>query len=75
MYLTIAKLRQLSQSLTAILIVSGEDTECYQHLVSMQTRVLTTQIFYLRLLNGFDETLRNEFCLVVDLCQILGGIE
>ena len=75
MYLTVTEFWKLCQGPTTILIVGGEHAEGNKHLVSMQTGVLATQIFNLRLLNWFDEALRNQFCLVVDLCQILGGIE
>ena len=75
MYLAVAQLRQLLQCLAAILIVLRQHTQGYQHLVSMQTWILGTQVFGLRLLYWFDEALRNELCLVVDACQVFGGIQ
>ena len=41
----------------------------------MQTRILATQVFYLGLLDGFYQTLWNQLSVVVDACQVLGGIE
>ena len=41
----------------------------------MQTGVLGTEILGLGLLHGLDQTLGDQFGLVVDAGQILGGIE
>ena len=73
--LTIAQLWQLFQSLPTIVVMGREHAEGHQHLVGMQTGVLTAQIFDFRLLNWFDQTLWNQFDLVVNASQILGGIE
>ena len=75
MNLTIAQLWQLLQSLPTIVVMSREYTKGDQHLVSMQTWILAAQILNLCLLDGLDEALRDEFDLVIDACQIFGGIE
>ena len=75
MYLTVAQIRQLLQSLATVLVVIGEDAQSHEHFVSMQTRILGTKILCLGLLHRFDEALWNQFRLVVDACQMLGGID
>ena len=56
-YLTAAQLGQLLQGFATFLVVVREYAQGYKHLVGMQTWVLTTQVFYLSLLNGFNQTL------------------
>ena len=73
--LTVAQSRQLLKGFAAVLVVVGENGECHQHLICMQTGVLASQIFNLRLLDRFNQTLRNQFCLMIDASQILGGIK
>ena len=41
----------------------------------MQAGVASAQVFYLGVLYGFYQTLRNEFFAVVDACQMFGGVE
>jgi hypothetical protein len=74
-YLTATQTGQLLQGLATLFVVLGQHAEGYQHLVSMQARILATQIFYLGLLDWFYQTLWNQLGIVVDACQMLGGVE
>ena len=73
--LTATQTGQLLQGFTTLFIVFRQYAEGYQYLICMQTWVLATQVFYLSLLYGFDQTLWNELGLVIDLCQMLHGID
>ena len=73
--LTAAQFWQLLECLATVFVVVREYAQGYKHLVGMQTWVLATQVFYLSLLNGFNQTLWNQLGLVVNLCQMLHGID
>ena len=66
MNLTATQLRQLFQCLAAVLVVLREYRERHEHLIGMQTRVVTAKIIGLGVLYRFDHRLRNELCCVVD---------
>ena len=75
MYLTVAQFRQLFQGFAAVIVVGGIDTEGNQYLIGMQPGILGPEIFCFGFLNGLNQTLWNELGLVVNACQIFGGIE
>ena len=75
MYLTAMQFRQLCQCIATLLVVFRQYAKGYQYLIGVETRILASQIFYLGFLHRFYQTLWNQFCLVVDACQMLGGIE
>lgn len=71
MNLAAAQLRQLFQCLAAVLIVLREHRERHEHLVGMQTRVVTAKIIGLGILYRLDHRLRNELCCMVDSSKML----
>jgi hypothetical protein len=75
MNLTATQMGQLFQGFATLFVVLGQHAEGYQHLIRMQTGILAPQIFYLRLLNRFYQTLWNQLGIVGDACQMLGGVE
>ena len=75
MGLTTTQFGEHGKSAPTVDVVLREDTQCHQHLVGVQTGVLASQVFGLRLLYGFDEVLRYEFQPVVDACQVFRGVE
>ena len=56
-YLTVAQLRQLLQSLAAVLVIVREHAQRHQYFVGMQAWVLGTKILRLRLLHRLDKAL------------------
>ena len=66
---------QHSQCTTAVGVILTEDGKCYQHLVGMQTWVVTTQIFCLGFLDGFYQFLRDKLDTVIDASQVFCSIE
>ena len=74
-YLTVAQLGQLLQCTAALLVVLREHAESYQYFVGMQAGVLAAEIFRLGLLNGDYHALGDELGLVVDTCEVFGGVQ
>ena len=73
--LTAAKIRELFKSLLAVLVSIAENAESNEHLVSMKSWVLTTEIFNLRLLDRLNHALWNELNIMVNSCKMLCGIQ
>ena len=75
MCLTATKLRQLLQCLSAVLVILRENREGYENLIRMKTRIVTTQIIHLGMLDWLNHRLRNQLQFMVDARQMLGNIQ
>ena len=75
MSLAALQLRQTFQCFAALFVMQAEHGEGHQHLVGVQARVVPVQQVDLGLLDGLDHLLRDQLHVVVDVGQMLGGVE
>jgi hypothetical protein len=73
--LTAAELRELLKGAAAVVVGLREYAECHEDFIGMKARIVTSEIFHLGLLYGFNHSLRDELDIVVNACKVFGGIE
>ena len=73
--LTASQSRQLFQRFAAALVTLRDHAECHQYFIGVKSGVAGSQIFCLCFLDGFDKALRDEFRLMVNACQVFGGVQ
>ena len=70
MHLAATQFGELFKSLAAVLIVLRKHRDGHKHFISVKTWVVTTQIFNLGLLDGFNHTLRDELDIVINAFRV-----
>ena len=75
MRLASSQQRQHGQCTPASVVGAAQEGECHEDLVGVQSRIASSEVLHLGLLDGLDEVLGNESHTVFYAGQVLGGIE
>ena len=75
MHLTAAELGQLFEGEAAVVVLVGQNGECHEHFVAVETWVLAAEITYLGVLYRLDQRLGDKLQTMVDAGKMLGDVE
>ena len=75
MHLAAIQLWQGGKGVAAIFVVEAQHGEGDTYLIGMQARIIATQQRHFHPLDGLDHLLRNQLDIMVDMGQMLGGIQ